>query len=291
MSTLTAAYSVQSQHRDGTEGVDTLTHHTRERFTEEEVAALLGSVSEVAHPHGRTQDVASGVVLHDGGLNHGWPSYRAVAAAPTDGDVAVGISWRFTAPYRSTVFPEVDNLWAHPVGTPLELPEPRPECSPITVGETYLWVTPSMRTPVTDGRLPRAARLDEWLAPKLYTEGGMELLSPAEKAFLEQVLRALVDQDRTFLEGLGAYDNDGDPYLWVRNYGHLGEVHLVLPPGGVDDWPVDVMQVDTSPGTSSLVVTMWTAEEGASDLSLELNLTTDPSTGTVTGEFCGLHVM
>ncbi|SOC51868.1 hypothetical protein SAMN05421879_101336 [Ornithinimicrobium cerasi] len=65
----------------------------------------------------------------------------------------------------------------------------------------------------------------------------------------------------------------------------------MLPPGDIDRWPVDVMQVDTRPGVSFLVVGLWTAEEGASDLSLELNLTTDPATGRVTGEYCGLHVM
>ncbi|SOC51865.1 hypothetical protein [Ornithinimicrobium cerasi] len=215
VSTLTAAYSLQSELHLGADVTDTLTHATRGRITQEEVIALLRSVSPIAHPHGRAADVARAVALHDAGLHHGWPSYRAAAAAPTDGDVALGVSWRFTAPYRSTVLPEVDSLWAHPVGTPVDLPEPRSEREPITVGDTYLWVTPSMRTPVVDGRLPTAAKLDEWLEPAEYTEGGVELLSPSEKQFVKGGLRALVEEDRSVLERLGAYENNGDPYVWV----------------------------------------------------------------------------
>lgn len=64
-----------------------------------------------------------------------------------------------------------------------------------------------------------------------------------------------------------------------------------MPPGEVADWPASVMQLDDQPGVSFLIVDMWTREEGASDLSLEINFTTDASSGAVRGEFEGLHVM
>lgn len=52
-----------------------------------------------------------------------------------------------------------------------------------------------------------------------------------------------------------------------------------------------MLQVDDQPGLSQLVIDLWTAEEGRSDLSLELNLRTDTDTGRVQGEYINLHVM
>lgn len=90
----------------------TLTHETHGRYTPEEVTALLRAVSDVAHPYGRAAATARGVVLHEAGPQHGWPSYRACALAPT------GL------------------------------------------------------TPVYDGRLPWAAKLDDWLAPRPTPKAG-----------------------------------------------------------------------------------------------------------------------
>lgn len=66
---------------------------------------------------------------------------------------------------------------------------------------------------------------------------------------------------------------------------------MVMPPGEIADWPVSVTQVDDQPGVSSLIVDMWTREEGASALSLEIDFSTDADSGTVHGEFICLHVM
>ena len=104
-------------------------------------------------------------------------------------------------------------------------------------------------------------------------------------------MNALVAGDRSVLDDIGAYDNGSDPYLWTHDYGRFGEARFVLPPGEVGDWRVGVLQVDDQPGLSQLYIEMWTAEEGASDLSLEMNLRTGTESGLVRGEFIGLHVM
>jgi hypothetical protein len=129
------------------------------------------------------------------------------------------------------------------------------------------------------------------MAGRTVVEGGVELLSDAEVELLERVVRALVVGDRSVLDEVGAYGRGCDPYLWTRDYGNHGDVHLVMPPGEVADWPVGVLQVEDQPGVSFLVVGMWTREEGASDLSLEIDLSTDPSSGAVRGEFVDLHVL
>lgn len=269
---------------------DSLTWQTRGRFTGDEVAGLLRSVSPIAHPHGATDGIVAAVTFLPAGVNHGWPSYRAAATAPTDGDVALGISWRLTVPHRDTVISEVDNVWAHPVDDPLTLPEPRPEREPITEGMVGVILPSGGSVPMYDGVVP-ARHLEDSLAPRVYTEGGPALLSDAESDYLVQVVRALVHGDRDVLEDIGAYAHGNDPYRWTRDYGHRGEVHFIMPPGDIGDWPVDVMQVDDRPGVSFLVVDLWTAEEGRSDLSLELNLSTDKDGGAVHGEFVNLHVM
>src|SRR5680860_1047888 len=123
-STFTAAYARQTELLGGHDSaIDTFTFQTRGRFDADETAALLRSVSEIAHPYGRAGDAAGIVKIHDAGENHGWPSYRGAALAPTDGEAALGISWRFTSPYRGTIISEVDNLWAQPASERLVLPE------------------------------------------------------------------------------------------------------------------------------------------------------------------------
>lgn len=122
--------------------------------------------------------------------------------------------------------------------------------------------------PMHNGLVP-TRYLEDDLAPRVYTEGGPELLSKAETDFLKQVMQALVAADHDVLEMIGAYKNGGDPYMWTHDYGQLGQVHFVMPPGEVSDWPVEVLQVDDKPGVSLLVIDMWTREEGRSALSLD----------------------
>lgn len=291
-STFTAAYTRQSELLSNQDsGIDAFTFQTRGRLTAEEANALLRSVSEIAHPYGRAGDAAGVVEFHDAGEYHGWPSYRAAAIAPTDGDDALGISWRFTTPHRDTIISEVDNLWSQLASEVVVLPEPVPEREPITVGATALHVGPEYTTLWMQDGVFDSALLDDVLKERTYSEGGVGLLSDIEVQLLGRVMRALVDGDRSVLDEIGAYDHGSDPYLWTRDYGNRGEVHFVMPPGEVADWPVRVVQVDDQPGVSFLVVDMWTREEGASDLSLEINLSTDGSSGVVRGEFVNLHVM
>jgi hypothetical protein len=292
VSTFTQAHARQDDLLGGRDfPIDTFTYHTRGRFTAAEVDVLLRSVDEIAHPYGRAAEAAAAVTFEEAGLNHGWPSYRAAVIAPTDGAVALAISWRFTIPYRDTVISEIENLWRHSVGEPLVVAPPRPEHDSIIVGETALNVGPDLATVWMRDGIFDPGLLDSFLQPRVYTNGGVELLSDAEIDLLQRVMRALVAGDRAVLEEVGAYANGADPYVWTRDYGVLGAVHFVMPPGEPADWRVSVMQVDDAPGVSFLVVEMWTREEGASDLSLEINLYTDTLSGSVRGEFIDLHVV
>lgn len=290
-STFTSAYATQEAVIDDRSGIDTLTHQTRGRFSEDETQQLLRSLDPIAHPHGRTAEAARRATFEEAGMHHGWPSYRAFATAPTDGQHALAIGWRFTVPHRETVISEVEIMWPHVLGERLTVPGPRPARESIVEGVTYLLVGPEMTSlPMHDGVLI-PEQVERFLKPRVYAEGGVELLSDDEIDLLRRVMVALVDADPTVLNEIGAYDHGADPYLWTRDYGRFGVVHLVMPPGELTEWPIDVMQVDDAPGESFLVVGVWTREEGFSDLSLELNLVTDTETGTVRCEFVNLHVM
>ena len=246
---------------------DSLTWQTRGRFTGDEVAALLRSLSPIAHPHSRTEATVAALTFHPAGLNHGWPSYRAATTAPTDGHLALGISWCLTIPHRETVISEIDNL--RPTR---RRPDPVAPTSPGTRTNHRRngWRDTAYRRQRPHAQWPRSYPLPGGRSrPRVYTEGGPELLSKAETDFLKQVMQALVAADHDVLEMIGAYKNGGDPYMWTHDYGQLGQVHFVMPPGEVSDWPVEVLQVDDKPGVSLLVIDMWTREEGRSALSLD----------------------
>ena len=85
---------------------------------------------------------------------------------------------------------------------------------------------------------------------------------------VEDAVRAVVVHDQERLREIAA--EVGDLYVWTRGYGSYGTVDLVMPPGSVDEWPLDVCDVDD--GSKHIIVDMWTEQEGRSDLSLELGL-------------------
>lgn len=204
--------------------------------------------------------------------------------------MTLAISWRFTIPHRNTVISEIENLWAHPVGVPLAVPEPRPEREPLTVGTVALNVGLDCVVFMDDGVF-NPAEIDDILKPRAYTEGGPELLTDGEATLVKRLMRALVDGDRDVLDEVGAFVDDRDPYMWTHEYGRFGHVHFAMPPVEFSEWDVSVLHVDDRPGESQVIVGMWTREEGASDLSLEIILNTDATSGVVRGEFDNLHVM
>lgn len=59
----------------------------------------------------------------------------------------------------------------------------------------------------------------------------------------------------------------GDPLLWVPDY---PATLTALPPEGWD--LADAIQLEASPGTWSVVIPLWTGQEGRSDLSLEATI-------------------
>lgn len=280
------------QYRLNVEGdnlIDNLTFESRGRFTEDEVHALIRSVSAMAAVYARVVDAAAAVEFQDAGINHGWPSYRASGLTPTDGTIVLAISWRFTIPYRDTVISEIENLWAHTLGEPLAVPPPRAEQEPLNVGDAALQVGPDTSILMQDGVFD-AAQLEDILKPRVYTEGGAELLSAGEVDALKRVMRALVEKDHIVLDEIGAYANGSDPYFWTNDYGRFGKVHFVMPPADFTDWQIDAVQVDDAPGVSEVAVGMWTKEEGASDLILEVTLQTDAGGDATRCEFVNLHV-
>jgi hypothetical protein len=68
-------------------------------------------------------------------------------------------------------------------------------------------------------------------------------------------------------------DPGDELFMWTRDYGDHGDVHLVLPPGPPGSWDVDAIGVTAeSRPRYHVVVEMWTREEGRSDLSLEVDV-------------------
>ncbi len=119
---------------------------------------------------------------------------------------------------------------------------------------------------------------------------GLEPLAPNELSAVVKLVSALVAVDRAALEAAGAYEH-GDPYEWTRGYGRFAAVHLILPPGQPRHWGGHVLAFNPPRSAeTSVVVDMWTAEEGPSDLSLECDLTSDDH-GHVEARFRDLHVL
>lgn len=119
---------------------------------------------------------------------------------------------------------------------------------------------------------------------------GLQELTTAELAAVEAIVRALVAGDVEALRAAGGFDDGADPWLWTRDYGDHGRVELVVPPGDPRDWDGAVYRSDTDPTLAAVEVDMWTAQEGRSDLTLQLDLVPTP-TGAVTPTFRDLHVL
>jgi len=114
-------------------------------------------------------------------------------------------------------------------------------------------------------------------------------LTPEQLAVVANCVDALVAHDQSRLSDLVA---DGrDIYTWTRDYGSLGDVDLVTPAGDPTEWEIDAVQVTAaSQPTISAQVAMWTAQEGRSDLTLQLTLTLADH-GHWTATIDDLHVL
>jgi hypothetical protein len=90
-------------------------------------------------------------------------------------------------------------------------------------------------------------------------------------------LAALREHPRIRLRG-------GDPLIWVRSY---PATVTALPP---EAWDIaDAIQSRDHTGTWSIVVPLWTLQEGRSDLSLEATAQDLPSGPLITID--GIHVL
>ena len=85
---------------------------------------------------------------------------------------------------------------------------------------------------------------------------------------LAECVRSVVARQRTA--------PDDELFIWTKNYGDHGDVHLKLPSGPPCGWEVDAVRVRAgSQPAYDVVVAMWTHEEGRSDLSLEVDVRLD----------------
>lgn len=100
---------------------------------------------------------------------------------------------------------------------------------------------------------------------------GVESLSDGELAALVRFVQALIDHDETVLREAGAYENGGDPYMFTRDWRLWDHVDLIMPPGEPRTWEMSVFR-DGGTLLAAIVFDMFTAQEGRSDLTLEVHL-------------------
>lgn len=104
---------------------------------------------------------------------------------------------------------------------------------------------------------------------------GGESLTDAELATVIRVVQALVDHDVDYLRPTGAYADGGDPYMWTRHWRLWDHVDLVTPPGDPRTWMRGVIRGGDNPWVA-VDIDMWTKQEGRSDLTLSIELNTEP---------------
>ena len=108
----------------------------------------------------------------------------------------------------------------------------------------------------------------------------------AQSASVPEIIEQLIQTHELLSEAMP----DGDPYHWTHDYGRWGSVDLIAPPGEPRHWAGGVIRRDEPPAWTGIIVDMWTAQEGPSDLSLEAELVAGPD-GAPTLRFDNLHVM
>ena len=118
----------------------------------------------------------------------------------------------------------------------------------------------------------------------------MTKLSDVEITAVVALVTALVERDEQALAKYGAYAGGGDPYMYVDDYDASGGVDLVLPPGEPATWSAYVLRSSDNPGWAAVEVQMWCRRRGETDLTLQLDVSTEPD-GEVKATFHDLHVM
>jgi hypothetical protein len=91
---------------------------------------------------------------------------------------------------------------------------------------------------------------------------------------VERAMRAIVDHDTEVLAAMGAAPSENyDIYMWTRNYGRRGELHLIMPP----DLASAASVVFRDDGVVGVNVNVWASEvPERTDLTLELELIAQP---------------
>ena len=117
----------------------------------------------------------------------------------------------------------------------------------------------------------------------------MGALSDDQLAEVTRCVRIVVDRDRDELQR--RLHPGVDLYLWTRGHAGHRQVDLVAPPGHAADWEITTVEVAVGDRPEvSVLVDMWTRQEGRSDLTLELLLTAEDGGGWL-GSIVDLHVL
>ena len=101
--------------------------------------------------------------------------------------------------------------------------------------------------------------------PEMGTSG----LTEAERRAVEEAIDAAVSRDEGRVQDLLS-PGHVDPstfWMWADDYGSHGRLDLVLPPGPLETWGIDVVRMTS--GDLFLAVPVW-ASFGRTDLTLEL---------------------
>jgi hypothetical protein len=116
----------------------------------------------------------------------------------------------------------------------------------------------------------------------------MDAVPERFRGVLGDVVRRVAEGDYVGLkrDGIDPYP-DADLSLWIREYGERGATVVRLPE---EAWEhAEAYPADGVPGTWSVVVDLWTAEEGRSDLSMEATVREVGDRVEVTID--GIHVL
>ncbi len=110
--------------------------------------------------------------------------------------------------------------------------------------------------------------------------GSIEL-NRKQRAALRRMMIAVVERDPAAVAELldggsprkSSAASASNFWMWADNYAGK-QLNLILPPGGVKDWPVSGVPLRDDPDVLALNIDVW-SDEGLTDLTIEFDLVPD----------------